>query len=471
MGDVGIDDHLLTAEADPLPEVVLRRWRAFSDQQAERERSALWDRALNAFASSRLGAWCCLGGPLAVSCAPMRDRARRYLTIVLLVLGLTVGGGLLVAPGSAVKPASASAASDTPIGFSVPTLVDPIHTFGEPTISVDEPTGEVFASGPTGTGTQRSLWEGSFDGGQTFRVITPNAPPTAIQSTQDPPGGGDTDLNFDHTGKEYFADLYALACLRSATTSDGGATVNQGLDACGQTPGADRQWLAVYDPPAGTPHQSAYTGPKPLVYLEFNNLTGPGPNGGAQWNKSTDGVNYTNATNGVNVATESTYSPFGPDGYPAVDQQTGKVFQAASFPNPGGTYDLRLNIGTPDSAGQPHLPGRTHGIQRRRSQLRGADPHRQEPGHLAGHAVLRGLDGQRPQPLRRLRAQQPQHAQPGPDLRLGRLGGYGMDQVDSAGEGLRRLDHHGRCCEPLPLDQGRRPGTGRCRLVRLGQGG
>ncbi len=281
----------------------------------------------------------------------MRDRARRYLTIVLLVLGLTVGGGLLVAPGSAVKPASASAASATPIGFSVPTLVDPIHTFGEPTISVDEPTGEVFASGPTGTGTQRSLWEGSFDGGQTFRVITPNAPPTAIQSTQDPPGGGDTDLNFDHTGKEYFADLYALACLRSATTSDGGATVNQGLDACGQTPGADRQWLAVYDPPAGTPHQSAYTGPKPLVYLEFNNLTGPGPNGGAQWNKSTDGVNYTNATNGVNVATESTYSPFGPDGYPAVDQQTGKVFQAASFPNPGGTYDLRLNIGTPDAQG------------------------------------------------------------------------------------------------------------------------
>jgi len=56
-------------------------------------------------------------------------------------------------------------------------------------------------SGPTGTGTQRSVWEGSVDGGQTFRVMTRTAPPTSVQSFEDPPGGGDTDLNFDHTGK------------------------------------------------------------------------------------------------------------------------------------------------------------------------------------------------------------------------------------------------------------------------------
>src|SRR5207248_10516951 len=96
---------------------------------------------------------------------------------------------------------------------------------------------------------------------------------------------------------------------------------------------------------------SAYTGPTPLVYQEYNNLTGPGPNSGGQWNKSTDGLTYTNATNGVTPATEAVYSPFGPDGYPAIDQQTGKVFQAAGYPNGDGSYDLLLNIGSPDAAG------------------------------------------------------------------------------------------------------------------------
>src|SRR5438045_900518 len=119
----------------------------------------------------------------------------------------------------------------------------------------------------------------------------------------------------------------------AAPTSDGGATVAQSFDGCGTSPGADRPWLAAYDPPPGIPHQSAYTGPAPLIYQEYNNLAGPGPNSGGQWNKSTDGLNYTNATNGVTTATEATYSPFGADGYPAVDQQTGKVFEAAGFPN------------------------------------------------------------------------------------------------------------------------------------------
>jgi hypothetical protein len=246
--------------------------------------------------------------------------------------------------------ASAAAKPGAQIAFEPPAVADPIHTWGEPSIGVD-PLGRVFVSGPTGTGTQRSMWEGSVDGGHTFRVLTPPPPPTAVQSVEDPPGGGDTDLNFDRSGKQYFADLYALACLRVATTADGGATAQENLVGCDGTPGADRQWLAVYDPPPGTPHDSAYLGPAPLVYLEYNNLVGPGPNSGAQWNMSTDGLNYTNATTGVTPATESTYSPFGPDGYPAIDQQTGKVFQAAGFPNGDGTYDLLLNIGTPDSTG------------------------------------------------------------------------------------------------------------------------
>src|SRR4051794_23552897 len=57
------------------------------------------------------------------------------------------------------------------IAFQAPTIVDPIHTFGEPTIGID-PQGRFFASGPTGTGTQRSVWYGSADGGQTFRGIS-----------------------------------------------------------------------------------------------------------------------------------------------------------------------------------------------------------------------------------------------------------------------------------------------------------
>src|SRR5438874_6207855 len=259
-------------------------------------------------------------------------------------------------------PSASSRAAAGGISFETPSVVDPIHTYGEPDIGVD-PQGRVFVSGPTGTGTQRSAWNGSVDGGHTFRVITPGAPPTAIQSIEDPPGGGDTDINFDRSGKQYFADLYALACLRVATTADGGGTVAQNVLGCDGSPGADRQWLAVYDPAPGTPHDSAYLGPTPLVYLEYNNLVGPGPDGGAQWNKSADGLTYVNAPNRVTPATEATYSPFGPDGYPAIDQQSGKVFQTAGYPNGDGSYDLLLNIGTPDASGNltfldaPTTPG------------------------------------------------------------------------------------------------------------------
>src|SRR2546428_570421 len=45
------------------------------------------------------------------------------------------------------------------------------------------------------------------------------------------------------------------------------------------------------------------------------------------------------------------YSPFGADGYPQIDQTTGKVFQAAGTQNPDGTFSLLLNIGTPNAAG------------------------------------------------------------------------------------------------------------------------
>src|SRR6184192_1275171 len=273
---------------------------------------------------------------------------------------LAVGSALVLAAGTSVSGLPAVAAPG--IAFSTPTVVDPIHTNGEPDIGID-PQGRVFVSGPTGTGTQRSTWFGSVDKGQTFRVISPGPPPSALAGLTDPPGGGDTDINFDRSGKQYFADLYALTCLRVATTGDGGATVAQNVfpGGCAGVPGADRQWLAVSDPAPGTPNQSAYKaagGPTPLVYLEYNNLVGPGPNGGAQWNKSTDGLIFVNGTadEGTAVPLGAVYSPFGADGYPAIDQVTGRVFQAAGC-SAGlcGSEGLYLNIGTPDATGTLHF--------------------------------------------------------------------------------------------------------------------
>jgi len=265
----------------------------------------------------------------------------------------------LLREGSPPVLGQSSSAGSPHIGFEVPAVVDPIHTNGEPDIGID-PFGKVFVSGPTGTGTQRSVWLGSVDGGHTFRIITPGPPPSAIAGIIDPPGGGDTDINFDRSGKQYFADLYALACLRTATTTDGGATVSQEIypAGCSGIPGADRQWLAVYDPAPGTPNQSAYTGPKPLIYLEYNNVVS-----GAQWNKSNSAVDlvpggpcltYMAATNGTTspcVANGSFYAPFGADGYPAIDQVSGKVLQASGSQNSDGTFNLLLNIGTPDASG------------------------------------------------------------------------------------------------------------------------
>ena len=281
----------------------------------------------------------------------------RYLAS-LCCLALVSAAGLTTQPfagfgvGTPAQPDTAATVT-APITFQVPTVVDPIHTNGEPDIGID-PQGRVFVSGPTGTGTQRSTWFGSVDGGQTFRVMAQKRPPDPIIGIPAPgPGGGDTDINFDRSGKQYFADLYALACLRVAVTGpvNSGATDQEGFLGCGPTsPGADRQWLAVYDPAPGTPNQSAYKtaqGPTPLIYLAFNNIVGPGPNGGSQWNKSTDGLNFVNATGDVPPGGGAIYTPFGADGYPAIDQVTGKVFQAAGCGSPcGGTEGLFLNIGT-----------------------------------------------------------------------------------------------------------------------------
>ena len=337
-----------------------------------------------------------------------------------------------------IASAGTSAASSSGIGFQVPTVVDPIHTNGEPDIAIDI-QGRVFVSGPTGTGTQRSTWFGSVDGGQTFRVMAQKTPPDPIIGIPAPgPGGGDTDINFDRSGKQYFTDLYALACLRVAVTgpTNSGAADQEDIypGGCAAIPGADRQWLAVYDPPA-TPTQSAYTGPTPLIYLEFNNVVGPGPNGGAQWNKSTDGLTFVNATADETPSTGPGvgYSPFGPDGYPAIDQVTGKVFQAAGCTTANGctSNGIFLNIGTPDASGTLHFLDTS---DRRNARPEEAHQDRRHADRLAGHAFFRAFDGQRAQPRRGLVHQQ-QHAKPAAGFRQRGERGHRLDEVDQAGAG------------------------------------
>src|SRR5438105_8755033 len=271
---------------------------------------------------------------------------------------LAVAGAALVGVGS---PTGAAAKVSTAITFATPMVMDPNHTVGEPTI-VHSPAadGTVYASGPWGTGTQRSIWDASADGGETFRLVgqcapqsgevaTECLPPTAVLGSPNPPGGGDTDQRLDHNGKDYFADLWALACDRVATTVDHGATALQNAYGCNsptvspasRPDGSDRQWLSVFDPQlTGVTSSAPDRSLAPLTYMEYNNLQTTQANP-AYWVRSTDGLNYTPAN--------SDNGNFGSDGYPAVDQVTGKVFEASGCPT---GIALCLNIGTPvDSSG------------------------------------------------------------------------------------------------------------------------
>ncbi|MHB8719131.1 MAG: hypothetical protein ACYDAC_09620 [Candidatus Dormibacteria bacterium] len=318
------------------------------------------------------------------------DRALGGLGVALVALaGLSSMGA---------SPARA-AASTQPISFGTPSIVDPVHTYGEPNVGINPKDGSVYDSGPEGTGVQRSGWEGSVDGGSTFRIVgqCPNATtfvtatqpcpipggPTAAGDQIAPtsaPGGGDAEQKFDSKGTQYFADLYALACQRVAYTSDDGATAPESALGCGQThptcgtsisssstpcpgEGTDRQWLAVLDPglinqatiphPAKAPDGTSYTGPFPVVYMEYNNLQTV-QNGCSTWlmignpNNPTTSLNYAPANNTIT-------GNFGCDGYPSIDQETGQVLEASTCAAGASTHGICLNIGTPDSTGFLHF--------------------------------------------------------------------------------------------------------------------
>src|SRR6476660_7311587 len=93
----------------------------------------------------------------------------KKVLLAVALLGVTV---LVPALTSSVSATTTTAATGTTpaITWGVPRVVDPIHAYGEPDIKV-APNGDVHVSGPQGTGVQRSIWNSSVDGGDSWRAV------------------------------------------------------------------------------------------------------------------------------------------------------------------------------------------------------------------------------------------------------------------------------------------------------------
>jgi len=267
------------------------------------------------------------------------------------VLAATAAAGLTAVAVALTPAAGAPAVKAGAIKFGVPRVVDPIHTYGEPDIKV-APNGTMYVSGPVGTGVQRSIWNASYDNGDSYRVVqdtkTGSAYPSALIPTKSTlgPGGGDTEIAIDRHNTVYYADLYALACFTTAYSKDNGKTINSTPMGC-DSPGADRQWLGIYDPAKSDHSISPYKGPKPLIYLKFSD---EGADSGSR-------VDYTDASNPGNWHTGdkagqiADQAPYGPTDAPIViDQHTGDLLTAVM--NGSG---MALAVGQPAKDGSAHL--------------------------------------------------------------------------------------------------------------------
>jgi hypothetical protein len=243
------------------------------------------------------------------------------------------------------SPASAT----PPVTFGVPRIVDPIHAYGEPNMIVN-PNGTVHASGPQGTGVQRSIWNISVDGGDSYRLAQatqcpdpcPSNPAYSttglLPSKSDlGPGGGDTELAADHAGHVYYNDLYALACFSASYTADDGKTIKSSPAGCSH-PGGDREWMALYDPLPSDHTVSPYKGKIPLLYMEYADQAV-----GDRVDYTTDGTNYNLGDAAGEYCDDSTHSPN--HGVPLVDQHTGDFLGLCSDKGGG----LALALGKPDS--------------------------------------------------------------------------------------------------------------------------
>ncbi|MEA2477911.1 MAG: hypothetical protein QOC87_2110 [Actinomycetota bacterium] len=237
-----------------------------------------------------------------------------------------------------------STKASTKIGFTSPSVVDPIHNYGEPDIRTS-PTNSniVHASGPWGTGTQRSIWNRSIDGGKTFVGVHQVPITSSGQSATEiaGPGGGDTELSTDSKGRFYYSDLAALASLKNALFDEtkchprcDSSAMTTGVIANPQQNlnGIDRQWFATWDPPdpATVRQTTGYTGPFPvnyLVYLEA--LAGSGCSSTCE--------DATYSTDGSTYSAPTVTAAIGLDGNTVIDQTTGTVLEAVGVT---GTSDV-----------------------------------------------------------------------------------------------------------------------------------
>jgi hypothetical protein len=255
-------------------------------------------------------------------------------------LALTPAGGAGVRPGA--------------IKFGVPRIVDPIHTYGEPDIKV-APNGTVYVSGPQGTGVQRSIWNASYDNGDSYRLVQDNKTGTAYPSAATPtkstlgPGGGDTELAVDRHSNVYYADLYALACFTTAYSRDNGRTVSSTPLGC-DSPGADRQWFGVYDPAPSDHTISPYKGPKPIIYLKYTD-GGVGNGSRVDYADSKDPGNWHTNDKATQVGDLKGYGPT--DAPIVVDQHTGDMLTAVMHGS-----GMSLAVSEPAKDGTAHLTTR-----------------------------------------------------------------------------------------------------------------
>lgn len=268
---------------------------------------------------------------------------RRTSLVALPVAAIALGAAALAPSASGATPTTST------VGFGVPRIVDPIHVYGEPNLEVNPKTGAVHATGPQGTGTQRSIWNISVDGGDSYRIIQnlPGNTDRAAGVTGALPtksalgaGGGDTEIKIAHNGRAFFNDLAALASFTAVSTDDDGKTTSMSNPAAIGFPVGDRQWMALFDPLPADKTVSPYTGKVPLNYMEYaDQLTGDAVD------MSTDGVNYTVAGE---YADDNKHQPN--HGVPLVDQHTGKFLGLTSGKSGGNS--LALAIGVPDAAGK-----------------------------------------------------------------------------------------------------------------------
>jgi len=272
---------------------------------------------------------------------------RRTALIAVPAVALAAGAATLAPP--ALGAAGAAGAAPAGVSFGVPRIVDPIHVYGEPDIVVNPKTGAVHASGPQGTGTQRSIYNISVDGGDSYRIVQ-NLPENTDRAAQTSagvptksalgPGGGDTEIQIAHNGRAFFNDLAALTSFTAVTTTDDGKTTSVANPLAIPKPLGDRQWMALYDPQKSDQTVSPYKGPVPLNYMEYDNLVV-----GDSVALSDDGVDYSRSAG--EYADDGKHQVN--NGVPVLDQHTGKFLGLTTATS--GRHDLALFVGVPTKDG------------------------------------------------------------------------------------------------------------------------